>query len=128
MNQVDLEKPTIVILLFENSLGKMFVEILTLEGYPTEVVRSAEEALSECERAQTCVVLIDNYHLSQEAQTFSKSLFSRPDLHARVKLVGINMMRCEYLVDLDAFIKMPFKVDEFIEPIARLCTELQASE
>lgn len=127
MNQHNGERLTIVLLWFEQSLYRFFTEILALEGYPTIGVRTAEEALSLCERdGYRCVVLIDNYHVNDQATTFAKTVFARPDLHARVKIVGLAAARWEDLVELDAYIRLPFTVEVFYGPIERLGAELQA--
>lgn len=127
MDQHDGERTTILLLWHEQSLYRFFTEILALEGYPTIGVCTAEEALSVCERdSYRCVVLIDNYHVNDQATTFAKTVFARPERHARVNFVGLAAVRREDLVDLDAYIRLPFKPEEFYRPIERLCAELQA--
>lgn len=129
MDQHVGERPTILLLWFEQILYRFFTEILALEGYPTIGVRTAEEALSFCEHdGYRCVVLIDNYHANDQATTFAKTVFAWPELHARVKVVGLAAWRWEDLVDLDAYIRLPFTVEEFYDPIERLGAELQAGQ
>jgi hypothetical protein len=129
MDQNSGERPTVLLLWFEQSLYRFFTEILALEGYPTIGVRTAEEALNICERdGYRCVVLIDNYHVNGQATIFAKTVFARPELHARVKVVGLAAWRWEDLLDLDAYIRLPFTVEEFYGPIERLDAELQAGQ
>lgn len=129
MVQRDGRKPRILLLCFEPSLHHMFKEILNLEGYATTDVRTAAEALGICEReGERFLVLMDNYHVNEQAITFAKTVFAQPELHARVKVVGISAYRWEDQVDLDAYVSLPFTVDTLLDPINRLGAELQRQD
>lgn len=122
-------RPKILLLWFESSLYHFFTEILSMEGFASSGVRSAAEALSVCEReGERCVVLIDNYHVNEQAVIFAKTVFAQPELHARVKVVGLAAFRWENLVDLDAYVSLPFTAEEFYGTIERLGAELHAGQ
>lgn len=74
------------------------------------------------------MVLMDNYHVNDEAVIFAKTVFAQPELPARVKVVGLAAFRPEKLVDLDASVRLPFTVDQLLDLIARLGDELQTRE
>lgn len=121
-------KPEIVILSFEESLLGIFVEVLTLEGYPTSVVHTAAQALDACRRSGRCVVMMDNYHVSKEALNFARMLFAERGLHARAKVLGAAAMRHENLVDLDGYLALPFTIDQLLIELDRLTTEPTTSQ
>lgn len=126
MDQHNDRQPKIMLLWFEESLFRFFTEILKLEDYSVISACTAAEALAICEhKDERCVVLIDNYHLNEQAVNFAKTVFARSELHVRVKVVGLATARWERLVDLDGFIQLPFTVDSFLTPIEELCRELR---
>jgi DNA-binding NtrC family response regulator len=121
----------LLFLSFEKSLRDMLREVLQAEGYTVKVTHSAKDTLKIVERTSgQYVVVMDNYRESGEARTFAKTVFARPELHARVRVVavGLAVQRWEQLADLDAYVKMPFAVAELLDPIARLCAELEAED
>jgi hypothetical protein len=70
------------------------------------------------------IILTDNYQVSDEARAFAHTLFARPDLHQRVKLVGIAVQRWEELAPLDEYLRMPFPARDLFELMDRLCATL----
>jgi DNA-binding NtrC family response regulator len=125
MAERNSRQPRILILSFEESILSLLREVLVLEGYSVTAAYTAQKSLNIIDRdSGRFVVLMDNYQVSEQARTFAKTVFARPKLHTRVRVVGLAVQRWEQLIDLDVYIKMPFTVDDLLDPIAQACAEL----
>jgi CheY-like chemotaxis protein len=123
-DQLDPE-PIILVLSFDPSIRKLLTEVLTLDGFTVTTAYTAAETLERLEHdAHPAIVLMDNYQVSEQARAFAHTLFARPDLHQRVKLVGLAVQRWEELAPLDEYLRMPFSARDLFELIDRLCATL----
>ncbi len=119
--------PIIIVQSFEPSLLSIMRETLELEGYSCRATHTAGETLALVNGDEgTYIVLMDNMHVSQEAQLFARLVFALPDLHRRVKVVGLMARFHQERFKLDCFIALPFRVAQLLDPIERLCAELEA--
>lgn len=121
------DAPRILFLSFEPSLRHVVSEFLKLEDYVVTHTHTARAALSIVRHASGAfVVLADNYQVSAEARSFARTLFAQPELHGRVRLIGIGPKYAKGLIDLDVYIAMPFTLETLLDPIAQACAELGA--
>jgi CheY-like chemotaxis protein len=121
--------PRIMLLWFEPSLLAMLHEVLTLEGYRITVTQSARRALDRLQRrSHPYVVLMDNFQVSDEARTLAQTVFATPELHERVRIVGLAAWVNQHaLRELDDFLALPFTFDRMIEVVERACADLRAA-
>lgn len=127
MDQHSDGQPQIILLWFEDSLYRMFTDILALEGYCFVSARTAAEALEMCEaEGEQWIVLMDNFQVSRQAVMFAETVFAQPELHARVKIVGVAVPLVQHLIQHDKFIALPFNLESFLTPIEELFGELRA--
>lgn len=126
MEQRNGRSPRILFLSFEPSILRMVSETLSPEGYDVTITHTAEETLAIIERDRGgFIVLTDNYQVNPEAVSLTKTVFARPDLHARVRVIGLAARVNANLIPLDVFVAMPFNVEELLSPIERACAELR---
>jgi hypothetical protein len=120
--------PRIMLLWLEPSILAFVHEILTLESYRISATRSARRALDRIQRSsRPYIVLMDNFHHNPEACALASEVFATPELHQRVRVVGVAVQYNAHLIALDAFIAMPFSVDGLLDPIAVACADLRAA-
>jgi CheY-like chemotaxis protein len=121
-------QPRVMVLWFEPSILRFVHEILTLEGYAVSATQSAQRALDRLARgARRYVVLMDNFQVNDEARKLATDIFATPELHQRVRVIGLAAFSHQGLIPLDAFIAMPFSVEGLVEPIAAACADLRAA-
>jgi CheY-like chemotaxis protein len=124
----DDRKPRIMLVWFDPAILAMLHEVLTLEGYRITATQSARRALDRIQRSShPYVVLMDNFHLRDEICAFAAEVFATPELHQRVRVIGVAIQYDAHLIALDAFIAMPFSVDGLLDPIAAACADLRAA-
>jgi hypothetical protein len=70
---------------------------------------------------------MDSFHASPAACALAAEIFATPELHRRVRVIGVAPFPDKDLIPLDAFIGMPFWGDELLDPIAAACAELRAA-
>ncbi|HEV2238650.1 MAG TPA: hypothetical protein VGR57_18475 [Ktedonobacterales bacterium] len=120
--------PRIMLLWFEPSILGLLHDVLRLEGYPITATQSARRAINRIvHTTHPYVVLMDNFHLGHEARALAAKVFATPELHERVRVIGLNAQRSPQLIALDAFIGMPFTVEGLLDPIAAACADLRAT-
>ena len=90
MNNSDDLEAEILFLWFDPSLHRFIPEILARDDIPVTSVRAASDAFELLARDhRRYIVLMDNYHVSEDAYAFARTLFARPDLHRPVRLIGL---------------------------------------
>jgi hypothetical protein len=120
MNNPDDPGPEIIMLWFDPSLHRFIPEILALEDIPVTSVRAASDAFDLLERDhRRYIVLMDNYEVSQEACDFARTLFACPDLHRRVRLIGLAAWRHDESSPLDEYLELPFSFEGLIDVLER---------
>jgi CheY-like chemotaxis protein len=120
------DRPSILILEFEESIGRLLRMCLELESYDIEAVCCASDALAIVEHSRgTFIVLMDNFHVNKQAKILAKKVFGWPGLHRRVKIIGIAANRNEHLLKLDVFLRVPLTVVDLLSAVERMCAVLQ---
>lgn len=129
-------RPGILGLWTAPEIGKMVEEICTLEGYKVQRVRTADEAIRILEGDErSYIIAMDNVHVSAEAQQLLQLVRARPNVRARV---GIVVMMAHHYNEwfescarggtLDAFLAMPFTLDQLMQVLDRLSAELHGGK
>ena len=125
---IDDRTPRIMLLWLEPTIMAMLDEVLRLEGYRITATQSARRALDRIQRTtRPYVVLMDNFYHSPEMRAFAAEVFATPELHQRVRIIGLAVQYDAHQIALDAFIAMPFSVDELLDSIAAACADLRAT-
>lgn len=120
------DRPSILMLEYEKSIGTFLREILESEGYEVSVTHRASDALAIVEHSRgPYIVLMDNFQVNQGAQILAKTVFAWPGLHRRVRIIGIAIEDAEHVLRLDAFLPLPFHGVDVLTTIDRLCAELR---
>jgi CheY-like chemotaxis protein len=117
-------KPRILYLVHEPSIGKMVFEILALEGYPVNIVRTSSEAFSILNQHKgDTIVIMDNLHAFTEGQRFLATLKWETELWARTSVLSMAVsVVCDRLREkhgqaIDAHLAMPFTADQLMRAI-----------
>ncbi len=116
------QKPTVLIVDDELDIRTMLVEMLSLEGYPTETAVNGREALEALATKGPRVVLLDLLMPVMDGRTFIQHLQGNPAERARHKIVLISALRnLESNRDLyqhvDGQISKPFTVDQLVNTL-----------
>jgi DNA-binding NtrC family response regulator len=120
--------PRILLLWEDEGICQVVHYAFTLEGYRISATQSARRALDRIARSsRPYVVVMDNFLGNDEARTFAAKIAAAPELHQRVRVVGVGIEPAPHLIALDAFIELPFSVDQLLDPIAAVCTDLQTA-
>lgn len=124
MQRPQASKPHVIMLSFERSLGNMFLEIMQVEGYIVDVVKTASAGLDLLERERgPAIILMDNFAVNEEAFELVSALRLFPGLRVRVAIIGTDAMSggmpspVATLYDLDAHFMMPFTVDSMLNTL-----------
>lgn len=113
----------ILILYLEPSVMKLLEACLMAEGYSVTSTANASEVIRAIEdTSDSYLLMADNFHLSPEAQQAFTTLYDRPDLRNRVKIVGVSAISkgaYEWIADnrIDDHLSMPFSWDHLLEVV-----------
>lgn len=117
--------PTILIVDDDPGIRKMLVEVLTLEGYPTETATNGQEALDMLSPSAPRIILLDLLMPVLDGREVVQRLESDPVARSahRIILVSafVNLERARDLV-VDGSLPKPFTVVQLLsvmEPLAR---------
>ena len=109
--------PTILIVDDDPAIRKMLVEVLSLEGYPTETAVNGREALDLLARGGGRVVLLDLVMPVVDGREVMNELRANPAERARHKIVLVSaIVNLEGARDLepDGVLAKPFTVDQLL--------------
>lgn len=109
--------PTILIVDDDPAIRKMLVEVLSLEGYPTETAVNGREALDLLPRGGARVVLLDLLMPVLDGRGVMTELRANPPERARHKVILVSaVMNLEGARDLepDGVLPKPFTVDQLL--------------
>lgn len=117
--------PTILIVDDDPSIRKMLVEVLTLEGYPTETATNGQEALDMLSSSAPRIILLDLAMPVLDGRGVMQRLESDPVARAAHKVILVSAyVNLEMARDLvvDGSLPKPFTVVQLLsvmEPLAR---------
>jgi len=111
--------PTVLIVDDDSAIRKMLVEVLQLEGYPTETAVNGREALEMLGRGAARVVLLDLLMPVLDGRGVMEELRARPTERARHKIVLVSAVHnLEAARDLqaeaDGTLPKPFTVPQLL--------------
>lgn len=117
--------PTILIVDDDPAIRKMLVEVLSLEGYPTETVTNGQEAVETLAVSAPRVILLDLLMPVLDGRGVMQRLDSNPALRAQHKVILVsaftNLEASRDLV-VDGTLAKPFTVNQLLsvlEPLAK---------
>lgn len=116
---------TVLIVDDDPSIRKMLVEVLSLEGYPTETAVNGREALDILEKSGPRVVLLDLLMPVIDGWGVMAALAEKPEERSRHKIILVsawaNLERARDLVP-DGTLPKPFTVNQLLNVLDPLVT------
>jgi CheY-like chemotaxis protein len=112
--------PTVLIVDDDPAIRKMLVEVLSLEGYPTETAVNGREALDLLSRGGARVVLLDLLMPVLDGRGVMAALQADPTERARHKVILVSAVHnLEGARDLepDSVLSKPFTVDQLLNVV-----------
>ena len=119
--------PTVLIVDDDPAIRKMLVEVLALEGYPTETAVNGQEALNILARSAPRVILLDLKMPVVDGREVVAQLEASADARAKHKVILISAWASlEEASDLvvDGKLVKPFTVGQLISVLEPLASEL----
>jgi CheY-like chemotaxis protein len=116
------QRPTVLIVDDDPGIRKMLVEVLALEGYPTETANNGQEALDLLPRSGPRVVLLDLLMPRVDGADVVAALEQQPSERSRHHIIlvsAINNLELERFRNLrvDGKLPKPFTVDQLLNVI-----------
>lgn len=117
--------PTVLVVDDDPAIRKMLVEVLSLEGYPTETATNGQEALDLLSSAGPRIILLDLLMPVLNGRGVVERVDADPQLRGRHKIILISAWTTlETARDLvvDGTLSKPFTVPQLLntlEPISR---------
>ena len=121
--------PTILIVDDDPAIRKMLVEVLSLEGYPTETAVNGREALDLLARGGARVVLLDLVMPVMDGREVMNELRANPPERTRHKVILVSaIVNLEGARDLepDGVLPKPFTVEQLLN-VLETATPLSGS-
>jgi CheY-like chemotaxis protein len=115
--------PTILIVDDDPAIRKMLVEMLALEGYPTETAANGHEALDILDRSGPRIVLLDLLMPVVDGRGVIDALRAVPDVRAQHKIILVSALATlEKNRDLEAdgTLTKPFNLSQLMNILAPL--------
>ncbi len=109
--------PTVLIVDDDAAIRKMLVDVLSLEGFQTEVARNGREALEKLEDGAEWIVLLDLMMPVMDGWELCRYLAERPSLRQQCSIVLMSAgERLEQARDLqvEGYLAKPFDVDQLL--------------
>ncbi|HEX8730497.1 MAG TPA: response regulator [Ktedonobacterales bacterium] len=120
-----MAQPTVLIVDDDPAIRKMLVEVLALEGYPTETATNGQEALDLLAKSGPRIILLDLLMPIVDGRGVVTQLQSDPAARARHKIILVSAwLNLESVRDLevDGTLPKPFTVVQLLsvmEPLAQ---------
>lgn len=119
--------PTVLIVDDDPAIRKMLVEVLALEGYPTETATNGQEALALLARSAPRLILLDLLMPVLDGRGVVEQLEADAGARARHKVVLVSAFsNLEGASDLvvDGKLVKPFTVPQLLSVLEPLASEL----
>lgn len=120
-----MAQPTVLIVDDDPAIRKMLVEVLALEGYPTETATNGQEALDLLAKSGPRIILLDYNMPVVDGRGVVTQLESDPPSRSRHKIILVSAFtHLETVRDLvvDSTLPKPFTVVQLLsvlEPLAQ---------
>lgn len=115
--------PTILIVDDDPSIRNMLVEVLSLEGFPTETASNGREALEKLQKSAPRIVLLDLLMPEVDGWGVMSALEEMPGERQRHKIILVsawaNLERAQNL-NPDGALPKPFTVTQLLNVLAPL--------
>ena len=117
--------PTVLIVDDDPTIRKMLVEVLSLEGYPTETATNGQEALDMLTNSPSRIVLLDLSMPILDGRGVMTQLVANPSaraLHKVVLVSAIGNLETARDLPVDGTLSKPFTVVQLLsvlEPLAK---------
>lgn len=121
--------PTVLIVDDQSYTRDMLVEVLKLEGYPTETATNGREALDKLARSGPRVVLLDLLMPVLDGRGVMEELQTQPAERAKHKIILISANHnLEAARDLnpDGMVSKPFTIPVLLNAIEQVSASVQA--
>lgn len=113
--------PTVLIVDDIPGIRKMLVEMLSLEGIPTETASNGQEALEKLAQSGPRVVLLDIIMPVLDGRGVIEHLNTQPGERARHKIIlisAIETLEANRDLQADGRLTKPFTLDQLLSTIA----------
>ncbi|HEU4784280.1 MAG TPA: response regulator [Ktedonobacterales bacterium] len=117
--------PTVLIVDDDPAIRKMLVEVLSLEGYPTETAVNGREALDLLPRGGERVVLLDLLMPVLDGRGMMAELQANPAERGRHKVIlvsAISNLEGARDLDPDGVLPKPFTVEQLLNVLETATT------
>ncbi len=114
------QKPTVLIVDDEEAIRKMLVEVLSLEGYPTETATNGREALDVLVKGGPRVVLLDLLMPVVDGRGVIQQLKANPAERARHKIIlmsALTTLEANRDLPADGQLPKPFTLDQLLNTL-----------
>lgn len=121
--------PTVLIVDDEAPIRKMLVEMLSLEGIPTETATNGQEALDKLAQSGPRVVLLDLLMPLVNGRGVVERLEAQPGERAQHKIIlmsAIETLTANRDLHADGRLSKPFTLDQLLNTIASVTASVQA--
>ncbi len=121
--------PTVLIVDDDRHTREMLVEVLKLEGYPTETATNGREALDLLARSGPRVVLLDLLMPVVDGWGVMRELQAQPGEREKHKIILISAnhnLETARDLDPDGMVSKPFTVPVLLNAIQRVSASVQA--
>ncbi|HEX9057988.1 MAG TPA: response regulator [Ktedonobacterales bacterium] len=122
------QKPTVLIVDDDPRIRTMLVEVLSLEGFPTETATNGREALQRlAASAGKRVVLLDLLMPVMDGKAMLEALQATPDERTRLKIIlvsALNNLETHRDLVVDGQLAKPFTVDQLINSVETVAAAL----
>jgi CheY-like chemotaxis protein len=114
------QKPTVLIVDDDPKIRTMLVEVLSLEGFPTETATNGAEALERLPRSGPRVVLLDLLMPVMDGRTTMEALLARPAERSRHRIVLVSAnhnLEQHRDLEVDGELAKPFTVEKLLNTV-----------
>ncbi|HEY7835611.1 MAG TPA: response regulator [Ktedonobacterales bacterium] len=114
------QRPTILVVDDDFKIRKMLVEVLTLEGFPTETAINGREALEMLAQSEPRTVLLDLLMPEVDGRGVVEQLEATPDVRTRHRIILVSAFaNLEKNRDLkvEGQLPKPFGVDQLLNTL-----------
>lgn len=121
--------PTVLIVDDDDAIRKMLVEVLSLEGYPTETAVHGRDALDKLPRGGPRVVLLDLWMPVLDGRGFVEQLSAQPGERERHKIIlmsAIDRLEANQDLQADGRLPKPFTPAQLLNMLASVTASVQA--
>ena len=113
-------RPTVLVVDDELKIRKMLVEVLTLEGFPTETATNGREALEILAQSEPRIVLLDLLMPEVDGRGVVEQLEATPEIRSKHRIILVSALtNLEKNRDLkvEGQLPKPFGVDQLLNKL-----------